>query len=102
VVQVVPETQNCANPTSRDFLLLQELPIAKNSNPERRPQGFPAQISSWCKKLKIDFVKTPFPMSAPRGAETEIPINATNFVGHDYDKTPVVAWQPLAQPPKEG
>ena len=29
-----------------------------------------------------------------------MPIQATNFVGHDYDKTPVVAWQPLAQPPK--
>jgi hypothetical protein len=29
-----------------------------------------------------------------------MPINATNFVGHGYDKTPVVAWQPLAQPPK--
>lgn len=29
-----------------------------------------------------------------------MPVQATNFVGHDYDKTPVVAWQPLAQPPK--
>lgn len=29
-----------------------------------------------------------------------MPIQATNFVGHDYDKTPVVAWRPLAQPPK--
>ena len=29
-----------------------------------------------------------------------MPINAINFVGHDYDKTPVVAWKPLAQPPK--
>ena len=29
-----------------------------------------------------------------------MPINATNFVGHDYENTPVVAWQPLAQPPE--
>ncbi len=29
-----------------------------------------------------------------------MPINAANFVGHDYENTPVVAWQPLAQPPK--
>ena len=29
-----------------------------------------------------------------------MPIQATNFVGHDYDKTPVIAWQSLAQPPK--
>jgi hypothetical protein len=29
-----------------------------------------------------------------------MPIQATNFVGHGYDKTPVIAWQPLAQPPK--
>ena len=40
-----------------------------------RIQGFPAQISSWCKKLKIDNVKTPFPMSAPRGAKKEISWN---------------------------
>lgn len=29
-----------------------------------------------------------------------MPIQATNFVGHDYNKTPVVAWKPLSQPPK--
>lgn len=29
-----------------------------------------------------------------------MPIQATNFVGHDYDNTPVIAWQPLSQPPK--
>ena len=29
-----------------------------------------------------------------------LPIQAANFVGNDYDKTPVIAWQPLAQPPK--
>ena len=29
-----------------------------------------------------------------------MPIQATNFVVHDYDKTPVIAWQSLAQPPK--
>ena len=24
----------------------------------------------------------------------------THFIGYDYENTPVVAWQPLAQPPK--
>lgn len=24
----------------------------------------------------------------------------THFVGYDYEHTPVIAWQPLAQPPK--
>ena len=24
------------------------------------------------------------------------------FISNDYDHTPVIAWQPLAQPPKEG
>lgn len=28
--------------------------------PSSRPNGFPAQISPWCRKLKIDKVKTPF------------------------------------------
>ncbi len=41
-----------------------------------RNQGFPAQISPWCRKLKIDKVKTPaFPMSPPRRAGTEISWN---------------------------
>ena len=25
---------------------------------------------------------------------------ASDFIDHDYDHTPVIAWQPLAQPPK--
>lgn len=25
---------------------------------------------------------------------------ATEFIGYEYDNTPVIAWQPLAQPPK--
>lgn len=29
-----------------------------------------------------------------------MPIQAAYFVGHDYNKTPVVAWKPLSQPPK--
>lgn len=40
-----------------------------------RQQGFPAQISPWCRKLKIDKVRTPFRMSAPRGAGIEISWN---------------------------
>ena len=39
------------------------------SSPECRNNGFPAQISPWCRKLKIDKVKTPFLRSAPRGAK---------------------------------
>lgn len=25
----------------------------------------------------------------------------THFIGYDYEHTPVIAWQPLAEPPKE-
>lgn len=56
-----------------------------NGQPETRIQGFPAQIGSWCKKLKIDYIRLPyvhqptrklvyqtqnqsFPMAPPRGA----------------------------------
>ena len=35
-----------------------------DSNPEFRHQGFPVQISPWCRKLKIDKVRTPFLLSA--------------------------------------
>lgn len=37
-----------------------------------RIQGFPVQISPWCRKLKIDF---PSPLSAPRGAGKQISWN---------------------------
>ena len=57
---------------SRDFQESWRSIGARNSNWCQRPQGFPAQISSWCKKLKIDYVRTPFPTSAPRGAEKQI------------------------------
>ena len=40
-----------------------------------RPNGFPAQISPWCRKLKIDKVRTPFQMALPRGAGKEISWN---------------------------
>lgn len=61
---------------SRDFRGQSESIGVKNSNLyPTRIQGFPAQISSWCKKLKIDYVRTPFPMSAPRGAQKEISWN---------------------------
>lgn len=32
-------------------------PSRRTSRP--RPQGFPAQIGSWCKKLKIDYLRIP-------------------------------------------
>lgn len=72
-IQLLPETQNCAYPISRAGLSQTEnLHGAKNSNQEWRPQGFPAQISSWCKKLKIDYVRTPFFDSPPRRAKRNI------------------------------
>lgn len=43
----------------------------------QRPNGFPVQISPWCRKLKIDKVRTPSPLSAPRGAKTEISWNTS-------------------------
>ena len=30
-----------------------------------------------------------------------MPIQQSKMVGHEYENTPVVAWKPLAQPPKE-
>lgn len=30
-----------------------------NGTSERRPQGFPAQIGSWCKKLKMGYLRFP-------------------------------------------
>ena len=36
-----------------------------------RPQGFPAQVGSWCKKLKIDYLRIPsqhFSQAPTRGA----------------------------------
>jgi len=60
---------------SRAFLGFARSTGARNSNSCRR-QGFPAQISPWCRKLKIDNVRTaPSPPSAPRGARKEISWN---------------------------
>ena len=30
-----------------------------------------------------------------------LPYGETRFIGNDYEKTPVIAWQPMAEPPKE-
>ncbi len=40
-------------------LACQMVPETQESMPGRRISGFPAQISPWCRKLKIDKVKTP-------------------------------------------
>ena len=74
-IQLVPEAQTLPGQQSRVFHWQRELHIAKSSRPEQRHNGFPAQISPWCRKLKIDKVRTPFRMSAPRGAKTEISWN---------------------------
>lgn len=73
ILQLVPKTQNCAGMQSKGFLLRPGLHIARNSKSVCRRQGFPAQISPWCRKLKIDKVKTPFlPSAAYQRARTEI------------------------------
>lgn len=59
---------------SRDFQGQWESTGARNSN-WCRPQGFPATISPWCRKLKIDKVRTPFMTSATRGAGKQISWN---------------------------
>ena len=51
---------------TRDSHWQRELLGVRNSKPERN-QGFPAQISPWCRKLKIDKVKTPFPLARHDG-----------------------------------
>lgn len=57
---------------SGDFLEPPGSNGARNSRPSRN-NGFPAQISPWCRKLKIDKVKTPFSMSAvPQCAKIEM------------------------------
>lgn len=66
-LQLVPETQNSNRLQSRDSHLLQESRTARNSS-YMRPQGFPAQISPWCRKLKI-FSDCPVPT---RGSKTNI------------------------------
>ena len=60
--QAICSTAEC-RAVSRDFPEQWESTGARSSN-LCRPQGFPAQISPWCRKLKIDKVRTPFPKSA--------------------------------------
>ena len=58
----------------QDSLPTPDTTIARSSSIHGyRIQGFPCQISPWCRKLKIDKVRTPpSPPSAPRGAGKEI------------------------------
>ena len=65
-VQLVPEAQNLRGGSTRDSRWQRELLGVRNSRPGRN-QGFPAQISPWCRKLKIDKVKTPFPLARHDG-----------------------------------
>ena len=69
-VRLVPEAQASSGHPSRDSRWQQESHTARSSN-----QGFPAQISPWCRKLKIDKVATPFQKAPPRGAGKEISWN---------------------------
>lgn len=65
----------CPCTDSREILRDSLQTLSTTGARSSRPNGFPAQISPWCRKLKIDKVKTPFRMSAPRGAGTEISWN---------------------------
>ena len=56
---------------SQDSLPTRDTTGARSS----RPNGVPAQISPWCRKLKIDKVRTPFLMAPGRGAGKEISWN---------------------------
>ena len=59
-IQLLPETQGLRTARSRDFHWQRESPGVRSSRVFGcRIQGFPAQISPWCRKLKIDKVKTP-------------------------------------------
>ena len=76
----IPKRKNAGGGTvkeqSKDSPELAVLTGVRNlSSFPTRIQGFPAQTSSWCKKLKIDYVHTPFPASAPRGVRKEISWN---------------------------
>lgn len=59
VVQVVSGSQAEA---SRDS----QVCCTQNGVRVSRPNGFPATISPWCRKLKIDKVRTPFLRGGPR------------------------------------
>lgn len=74
-VQLVSKTQTCARFHSGIPPFSGDHGAGGISRFMFRHQGFPAQISPWCRKLKIDKVRTPFQMSAPRGAKTEISWN---------------------------
>lgn len=78
----IPKRKNAGGGTVKgqlkDSLELSVSTGVKNSKSyPTRIQGFPAQTSSWCKKLKIDFVKTPFPVRHSRGARKEISWNTS-------------------------
>lgn len=67
-LQLVSEAQNCHRQQSRDSQWQAGSHGARNSKSGYRPQGFPATVSPWCRKLKIDRVRTPlFSQPAPTG-----------------------------------
>ena len=84
ILQLVSKAQNCAGIQLWGFPLQPGLHTARNSKPVCRPQGFPAQISQWCRKLKIDMVKTPF--SSERGLTTRKDRNIVEYLGIAADE----------------
>lgn len=70
--QAKPQVTECRDQLP-DSLQTPATTTVRSSRLCQRPQGFPAQISSWCKKLKIDFVRTPFANERPtRRGKTNI------------------------------
>lgn len=63
VVSASPQKSICCKGASRDSREQLEPSGARNS----RINGFPAQISPWCRKLKIDKVKTLFSIARHSG-----------------------------------
>lgn len=59
--------RNSSTSISRDFPFWDALGAGGNSSIMARIQGFPATISPWCRKLKIDKVTTPFSTARPDG-----------------------------------
>lgn len=65
----------------------------RTSNEERpgRPQGFPAQRSSWCKKLKIDYVRLDRQAERISHAERAVVPKAQAHMGAGHPR-PLFGW----------
>ena len=62
---------SCHRDQSKDSPCLGGHGVRGGSSPKFQHQGFPAQISPWCRKLKIDKVKTPIFFDELQSARSE-------------------------------